>query len=316
MSEFTCKNCGKKISVPDSHTDIKGTCPNCKVQLDTTGARSVYNLTLLDIPQLQDNQEDTSQIKGTEGLMTKETDTAQKRKQPWLIDIFLYPANRSGLVILGAIIAIRWFSIIVVRSLGLSTPSLSPMVVIVVPLLCLSIFIRILLYLFFFWYLCECIRDSAEGGTRAPETMGKTPGLGEMLWLLRSLLCIFLFVGPVVAYYLSVQHTDTLFWILFVVGILFLPMSFLAFVMFDSLTSGINPILLVGSICSTFLPYCAMVLIFLTVGLLVINTLQCIDFTLFQKFIIHCVVMYLLMVTAHLLGWFYHHYQERLNWDV
>ena len=316
MGEFTCKNCGKKISIPDSHTANRGTCPNCKTQLDTTGTRSVYNLTLLDIPpQLQEDREDTSQTNSTEGLTTKETDAARKRKYPWLIDIFLYPSNRSGLVILGAIIAIRWFMKIVARSIGL-TPALSPMVIIVVPLLCIFIVVRVLLFLFFFWYLCECVRDSAEGGTRAPETIGKTPGLGEMLWLLRSLLCFVIFGGPAVGYYLSVQQTDALFWGLFVLGVLLSPMSFLAFVMFDSLTSGINPVLLVGSICSTFLPYCAMVLIFLTAGLFIINTVQGVNFTLFQQFIIYCAVMYLSTVTAHVLGWFYHRYQERLNWEV
>jgi transcription initiation factor IIE alpha subunit len=82
MSEFTCKHCGHKISIPDAHTSIKGTCPNCKGQLDTTGARSVYNLTILDVPQLQENQDNADQINDAESSSTKETDMIEKRRLP------------------------------------------------------------------------------------------------------------------------------------------------------------------------------------------------------------------------------------------
>ena len=33
-------------------------------------------------------------------------------------------------------------------------------------------------------------------------------------------------------------------------------------------------------------------------------------------FVTWLVGVYLLMVVAHLLGWFYHRYEEKLNWDV
>ena len=254
--------------------------------------------------------------KNTQDSEQYEEESVAERRFPWPIDIFLYPANRSGLVILGAIIAIRWFSIIVIRSLGFATPSLSPMVVIVVPLICISIIVRVVLYVFFYWYLCECIRDSAEGGIRAPETIHKTPGLWELLWLLRSGVCFVIFVAPVIGYYFSARRIDTQFWILFVYGILLMPMSFLAFVMFDSLTSALNPVLLAGSIRSVFLPYCAMIPVFLTAGFFIITIVQDMDFTLIHKFIIHCAVLYLLMVTAHILGWFNNRYRQQLNWDV
>jgi hypothetical protein len=239
-----------------------------------------------------------------------------ERGFPWLIDVFLYPANRSGLVILGIIIVLRWFSIIIIRNLGFATHALSPMVVIVVPLLCISIIIRVVLYAFFYWYLCECIRDSAEGGIRAPETTHKTPGLWELLYLMRSVVCIIIFAGPVLAYYFSAGRTDTVFWLWFVFGVLLLPMSFLGFVLFDSITSALNPVLLVGSIRSVFLPYCAMILVFIVAGFFIVTIVQGIDFTLIHKFVIHCVVMYMLMVTAHILGWFYNRYRQQLNWDV
>jgi hypothetical protein len=182
--------------------------------------------------------------------------------------------------------------------------------------LCISILVRIVLYVFFCWYLCECIRDSAEGGIRAPETIHKTPGFWELLWLMRSVVCFVIFVAPSLAYYFSTRRIDMVFWIWFVYGVLLLPMSFLVFVMFDSLTSALNPVLLAGSIRSTFLPYCAMILVFLIAGSFVVTMVQDMDFTVIHIFIIHCLTLYLLMVTAHILGWFYNRYRQKLNWDV
>jgi len=344
--EFQCDNCGRKFSVPEDQAGKKGKCPKCKnvvfipdVQKSDivpkqnnsgesqNGPRySTFDLTLLEVPQLDEAQEkrtvESGNAAGPTGKITQsseqyEDESGTERRFPWLIDIFLYPANRSGLVILGIIITIRWFSIIVIRSLGFSTPSLSPMVVIVIPLLCISIIVRVILYMFFYWYLCECIRDSAEGGIRAPETIGKTPGLGEMLWLLlRSCVCFAVFAAPVLGYYLSTRRINVVFWAFFAYALLFLPMSFLSFVMFDSLSSSLNPVFLVGSIHSTFLPYCAMIMVFLTAGFFIITIVRDIDFTLIRKFIIHFSMMYLLMVTAHLLGWFYNRYRQQLNWNV
>ncbi len=345
MIEFRCNNCGRKLSIPESNAGKKGRCPKCKSIVFIPGAQkpdspplqensdgpkdgprySAFDLTLLELPKIgeaREKQTGESDKAGepkdsiTQTPEQSDEELVVERKFPWPIDIFLYPASRSGLVILGTIIAIRWFSIIVVRSIGFATPALSPMIVFVVPLICISIIVRVVLYVFFYWYLCECIRDSAEGGIRAPETTHKTPGLWELLWLLRSVVCFVIFAGPVMAYYFSTGRADTVFWLWLAFGVLLLPISFLAFVMFDSLTSAFNPFLLVGSIRSTFLPYCAMVLVFLTAGFFIITITQDMDFTLVQEFIIHCAVMYLLMVTAHILGGFYNRYRAQLNWDV
>lgn len=345
MIKFHCSNCGQKFSAPENRAGKSGKCPKCKSVVFIPGAQksepvpqqnnsgepqdgprySAFDLTLLEVPQIGEAQEKHTDESGkvadqagkiTQSLEQDEGESVIQRRFPWPIDIFLYPANRSGLVILGVIIVLRWFSIIVIRSLGGSTPALSPMVVIVMPLICISHIVKWILYVFFYWYLCECIHDSAEGGIRAPETIHKTPGLWELLWLLRSVVCFVVFVAPVLAYYFSTRRTDVQFWIWFVYGVLLLPMSFLVFVMFDSLTSALNPVLLAGSIRSTFLPYCALELVFMTAGFLIITIVQDMDFTLIQKFIIHCAAMYLLVVTAHILGWFYNRYREQLNWDV
>ena len=348
MIKFQCDNCGKKFSAPENRAGKKGTCPKCKNVVvipeiqspspapkqgnsenkDVEAKFSAYDLTLLEGPMSDEDREqpvgETNETgiatehagKNTQRSEENEDGFVTERRFPWPIDIFLYPACKSSLTIVVMILVVRWFSILILRRLGYTTPSLSPMVVIVVPLLCISILVRIILYLYFYWYLCECIRDSAEGGVRAPETFAKTPGIGEMLWLfLRTLICLIFFAAPGLAYYLSVRQTDVNFWILFAYGVLFLPMGLLAFVMFDSL-SGLNPILLISSIRSTFLPYCAMISVFLLAGFFMINNILEADLTLLLKFLIHCVTLYLLIVVAHLLGWFYNRYQEKLNWNV
>lgn len=344
MIKFQCNNCGKKFSAPEIHAGKKGMCPKCKSvvvvpQIQKTGSvpkqkdssdsqtgprYSTYDLTLLEVPEAGEAQEQSvdepSRASGQSGEIVESTaaqyhDSVTERRFPWPIDIFLYPASKSGLTILSIIIAIRWFSKLVIGGLGYSTPSLSPLVVIVVPLLCISIIVRIIFYLYFIWYLRECIRDSTEGGVRAPETLGRTPGLGEMLWLLRSIIVFILFAAPAFCYYLTYRQTDIIFCAWFIYGVLFLPMGLLAFVMFDSI-SGLNPFLLIGSIRSTFLPYCAIILPFSAAGILILKIVPETDFSLLQKFVIHCIVMYLLMVAAHLLGWFFNRYKQQLNWDV
>ncbi len=338
MIRFQCNNCGQKFSVPESQAGKKGTCPKCKGMVVVPKSQktyslpeqsesenphidsgySAYDLTLLDIPKVDEvlNRPDIASGKIKESTTATYTEPVSERRFPWLIDIFLYPTSKAGLMILVIIIVIRWFFKIVARGLGSSTQPLSPLVVIVVPLLCIFIIIRAILYLYYWWYLCECVRDSAEGGVRAPETLGRTPGLGGMLWLfLRTCVCLVVIAAPVLGYYLSTRRIDTVFWSFLAFAVLFMPMGILAFVMFDSF-SGLNPFLLIGSIFRVFLPYCAMLAVFVLLGFLVALNVPDKDFSLLQTFIIYCVVMYLLMVTAHLLGWFYNRYKRRLNWDV
>jgi hypothetical protein len=94
-----------------------------------------------------------------------------------------------------------------------------------------------------------------------------------------------------------------------------LPMSLLAIVMFDSL-QGLNPIILIGSIISTFLPYCVLVAVFLSAGILVVRNMPDTYGSYILIFIVSCIRLYIIMVGAHLLGWFYHRYEQELNWDV
>jgi len=91
--------------------------------------------------------------------------------------------------------------------------------------------------------------------------------------------------------------------------------------MFDSI-SGLNPVLLIGSIVSTFFQYCG--LVFLIGGVILIfaamTTMET-DQTqpasvpaLLLGGVFNSLFLYAVFIVAHLLGRFYWRYQEKLNW--
>jgi DNA-directed RNA polymerase subunit RPC12/RpoP len=336
MIKFKCKSCGQKLSVPESRAGKKGRCPKCKNiivvpkaptlsfvaeqsnsgNIKTGSKSSADNLTLQEViqkDQIKDlalSQPDIPEKATEDGQepeeeSPEETESIPQRKLPWFIDIFLYPLSAAGLTTLGIIIIIPLLINIAIGLLG-------PFgLLLVIP----GFVIRIVIGLYYLWYIAECIRDSAEGGIRAPETMANAPGLSEMFWQwLRILVCWLLFVGPAVYYYVYTDSTDTIYWSLVAFAVLFLPMSLLAVVMFDSLR-GINPLLVIGSIFSTFFQYCGLILI---LGAVVLTTQATRNMPRdrWLAFISGYIGIYLMLVVSHLLGRFYWRYEEKLNWDV
>ena len=338
MIKFHCKNCNQKISVPQIHAGKKGKCPKCKSvvvipKLKQTGPAAGksgssdfklgpkitdVDLSFLDVPQQykvadqpanQDNGpaeiHDADQ-ELEEGLQTDETEPVGKRKLPWLIDIFLYPLNIPGLTILGIVIITPLLIDIVAGLLG-------PFgLVVVIP----GLVIKIVIVLYIYWYYCECIRDSAGGGLRAPETMGTTPGLGDMFWQLVKIVgCSAFFFAPIVVYFLYTKRTDTIYRLLYGYGVFFFPMGVLSVIMFDSF-SGLNPVLLIGSIFSTFFQYCGLILLMAGLGALMALLFSSLPKSWFLVYIFKIVSIYWVMIGAHLLGRFYWRYQKKLNWEV
>ena len=270
MIKFNCKSCGRKFSVPETQAGKKGKCPKCKnivvvPEIQTTsplteqtsspaskgGSKSsAHDLILLDVPEkekIQDQQasifEETAEYEQElEEESPEETESAAQRRLPWFIDIFLYPISIPCLITLGIIILIPLLINIAAGLLGpfgffISIP---------------GFFINFVIGLYFLWYLAECIRDSAKGGLRAPETMANAPGLSELLWqCFRLLVCLLLFAGPAGYYFIKTDKIDTIFWSLLGYAVFFWPMGLLSVVIFDSLR-GLNPLLLIGSIFSSF----------------------------------------------------------------
>ena len=124
------------------------------------------------------------------------------------------------------------------------------------------------------------------------------------------------FVGAIV--YVSFnKRIDPVFWLLLGGGVFFLPMALLSTIMFDSL-AGLNPILIIGSIFSTFGKYLGVALAFYVPYAISVGV-----FTVLSPFvspltipIFSLIDLYLLLVAAHLLGWFFYRNEEKLNWEV
>ncbi len=239
------------------------------------------------------------------------------RKLPLLLDIFLYPTSMSGLINL----VIFWVLPIL---LGLFR---------IIPLFLMSLLVSIARFVvaaYMYYYLMECIRDSAKGGIRAPENIGSMPedmsdAISRAMEIVASVV---IFWGPVGAYLMYKilwqspgsgleynPRTDTIFWLLLGYGIFFFPMGLLAIAMFNS-TSAFNPFLWIASIFSTFFQYCGLVLLFCVLGWLVSRVVSSFQQSLFFAYLFRAAFIYLAMVAAHLLGRFYYVNSKKLSWEV
>ena len=335
---FYCDNCGYKSTVSESYAGKNIRCPKCyyiilipKAQpkettpnqngpekIKTTPKHSAYDLTLLDVEEkdkiatlqrgqagIYEKTDENEQEPGEESRV--ETEPFDERKLPWPIDIFLYPFSVPGLKNLAIFIGVPLLINLLWTILPIQLSCLFGLVTIVT---------NIVIYLYIYWYFTECVRDSADGGVRAPEGLGVTPGLVGMFWQMVNVIgCLAIFFTPFVLYMLFARRADIIFWLLLIYAVFFFPMGLLAVIMFDS-AIGLNPRLLVRSISSTFFPYCGLVLLFLTPVVLIGMLYTEVQESRPWSFIIRSVVTYLALVGAHLLGRFYWRYQEKFNWNL
>lgn len=317
---FTCTTCNRQIEEPKNSRGKLIPCPHCSsyvaVPPPETPAQEVG-------ASIQPEKEDDKSEERFEELQVgsikqfkQEPQVVTERKLPWILDIFLYPMSTSGMVVLGIVVVTRFLFRVIVIYLGEASQQFLPCLAFFGLMFGIGILVRIILYMYLCWYLCECVRGSAAGGVRAPETKGFTPGLGEMLGqTIKVGGCFLLYMGPAAFYFLETRETDAIFWSLSAYALLFLPVSFLATVMFES-WRGLNPFFLMGSIFSTFLPYAAMILTLIAASVVIIEKAPSPWASHLTFFVTWLVGVYLAMVVAHLLGSFHHRYREKLNWDV
>jgi len=334
--EFHCENCDRKIIVPKSHAGKKAICPQCNNtfiipaipspgssasqnysgDLIARSTDSPHDLTLMDVPEEYklkeepDGQSNVSeeaivrQQEYDEYLEAEETESVGQRRLPWFIDIFLYPISIPGLLTMVVIV------------LGQLLTGFIQL------FCCFSIILQTIIMLYMFWYFCECIRDSALGGLRAPETVGNMPGLGEMLWqCLRLVACYIFLFAPMIFYmswiFISNTKTDVVISLsLLALGSLFFPMGILAVVMFDSI-HGVNPVLIIRSIASTFFQYCGLVLFLYALSILYTLILSVgPQWNITAYIFSNIIFIWMLLVAGHLLGRFYWRYENKLYWEV
>jgi hypothetical protein len=237
----------------------------------------------------------------------QETDPGTLRKAPWFIDIFLYPLNKPGLKHLAFFILVPSLFDILMRILPMLFYFL---------LLFASIIVEVLIFLYMYWYLAECVRESAGGWVRAPQGFGGLPALRDMLGQVVNIIgCLAVFFAPFVLYVWITRKTGIIFWLLLIYAVSLYPMALLFVLMHES-GRDLNLHKFTKSISNTFFPYCGLVLIFvLTVVLISLMSLETLE-SLLWNHIFRAVIIYLAFVGAHLLGRFYWRYQDKLNWDV
>jgi DNA-directed RNA polymerase subunit RPC12/RpoP len=344
---FRCDNCGRKFGLPERHAGKTGNCPNCGNLLVVPKAsssppappmeasdasrpssgRGVVNASLLDLPQKKQATESApgdstaeqsfdEQLALITGHRTQPPEPPPARRLPWVIDVFFYPLNKPGLTMLAITVGVPLLLRALVSLLSAFAMAFPPIFVLLVLFIVLFVIAGSLFTLYIYWYMCDCIRDSACGGLRAPETAGRTPGLAELFWqTIQIVICLLFFLAPAGIYLLYFKRIDAALWALYACGLFFFPMGLLAVVMFESV-SGLNPILIVGSIFSTFFQYCGLVILFYAVGLLVPVAGSYLMSFWPLGFAIEFVSFYTLLVLGHLVGRFYWKYQAKLNWEV
>jgi hypothetical protein len=331
--KFSCKNCGQKITAADLNSGKKGKCPKCKTTVVIPEINEDISLKLQDngnSEYAQHSEElhlkrDTLPEQRFEGLsadglnVSKEDfpppevkEKPPKRSLPWVLDIFLYPASASGLINIG----IFWLLSVLFGTMNR------------------FLFIPIIFDIggavvagYMYYFLIECIRDSAAGGIRAPENMFRTPDIDDVIAQVSEMVaCFVIFWVPLSAYLMYKilwpsnganynPINDFVFWILAGYGIFFFPIGLLAIVMFDS-SSAYNPLLWITSIFSTLFQYCGLVLFFCGLGWLVLNAVSSFQQSLLFSYLFGAAFVYMAMVAAHLIGRFYYLNSKKLNWEV
>ncbi len=236
-----------------------------------------------------------------------------RKRLPWLIDSFLYPVSAAGLTMLGMFVLLPFvFTLICYGLLRTCLP------VIIVPVVCIFVLIRFIIMLYMFWYLGFCIRESAEGHFRAPDTLAPNTddGIGETIrQTLMILGTVAVCLLPGIVYYLTRDAIDIYFWLLLAAGGFFLPMALLSVIMQDGLW-GLNPFCIVVSIIRTFLKYCCLAGMFYVpiaiIACFIIYVLM--KNNAVTKLLFRAMYVYLLIVASHLLGRFFYNNKERLDW--
>jgi hypothetical protein len=338
MIKFYCKHCGQQIGVPAGFAGGGARCPKCKKIVAMPEAESAepvanesnisetkggakyadFDHDLFDIPK---EDESASQVSNQDGVPKEgfrelrrrkeklekyQAEQIGKRKLPGFIDVFLYPASFWGLVYLGLFLGIILFLDTVEKIFPDYLACLFWL---------LTLVIRIFAVLFMYWYFAECVRDSTEGGLRAPKIIGDVPPAGDMLRQMVNIVgCLVFFFTPFFVYVLIVRRADIIFWLLLIYGIFLFPMGLLGIVVFDSM-AGLDPRLIYKSISNMFWQYCGLVLLFVAAVLLIGVLGQKVKESGHLVILVRCAGIYLIFVAAHLLGRFYWKYQEKLNWE-
>ncbi|MCE5339710.1 MAG: hypothetical protein LLF92_01105 [Planctomycetaceae bacterium] len=330
MIHFTCAKCGKSFTATNDYAGKAGKCTRCKSEIfipankDAPPPELQKPKNLPNDPQLVENNYNDE-------FKKEAPPEAFKRKFPWLLDIFLYPANITGVAMLLIMAGIPLVTLLVssvfafIPVIGLFIGFLAGLIVSVVNI-------------YSYVYFCQCVQNSAQGYVRLSVGMGEFMDFWDaFLMMFRIIVSIVLFAAPAFAHlYLSSEaddipdfifnfpeynKPDEFFYYLLAIGAALFPMAMLSVVMHESF-AGLNPFLILSSLLKTHVFYIGFIVLFWA-GVFSFWYIRSYCFKSFKVnsysllFAIGAyrfIKIYLMMVLMHLMGRFYYKNSERLNW--
>lgn len=169
-------------------------------------------------------------------------------------------------------------------------------------------------------YVMKIITYTADGDNESPDWPEISDPWGDILSpFFKIFWTIVICFAPSLVYFFIIVKSGhgiaPLFWILFLLGLLYLPMSLIAMSMLNTLRS-LNPFLIIPSIIKIPLDYiiaCAVLL--LIVGLrIVTDKVVAGSIPFVGSILAYLLFLYFLMIEARILGLIYNANKNKLNW--
>jgi hypothetical protein len=264
--EFHCTQCHCKLTVPDTKAGRKGRCPKCSEtltvpELDVAPKSPLHNMQLLDVPPSDEREVATTterdesaaayeQLRGSLGGRLMDPEEIPERKHAWIVDIFLYPSNLSALTMILICVGVPFLLRVLLTVFKVLTASIQIAIILWLVSLMIHWGVFLLLITYAYWYLCQCVRDSAEGQIRAVETTAMTPGLGELLGnTLKLMFAALICLAPAIVHYAQTGSPDQRIWILSGAGDFLLP-AVMPIEVLGRMVGAADPLPVIGSISS------------------------------------------------------------------
>jgi hypothetical protein len=264
----------------------------------------------LDIPKLKSDSAETIELH-------RQEEPVPKRPLPAVIDVFLYPFGKAGLATLSIMLGGPTVLILVALACIWMCQAAPLLLLLAAPIALAGMVVTLGMVLYFCWYICECIRDSAAGGIRAPDTMGMTPGIMDMFAQdFQLLVCVGVCVGLYTSTVNCLPMNSAMACVLMGTIAFLFPMTLLRVIMSESL-QGLLPwvtLRLIGRCCG---PYCVLVLALSGLpGLGYVLSRATEGWPLPARLaLLIGYGLYACLVYTHLLGRFAWRYRDRLDWE-
>jgi predicted Zn finger-like uncharacterized protein len=239
-----------------------------------------------------------------------EEDTDSRPFLQRLPEVFIFPFKGTGklLIIIGTVV---FWILELIASFFIIVPIYGWI---------LAIFVFLFIGGFLSSYMMKVITYSADGEKEPPDWPDVSAFLEDIVCpFFRVLWTILICFSPSLLYLViflrHITFIDPVLWLLFVCGLLYLPMSLIAVSMSGSILSAMNPAFIIPSILKVPLDYLVACVVLITIVGFRMAADKFLTFIPFiGSFIGGLLALYLLIVEARILGLIYYTNKERLNW--